>query len=353
MRAAWTGLAFVVLLVLSACRPNGRSRDPDGDDPKAWAEQLRKHIARHPDDLAAQRDLALVQWLHLDQETEAVAAFDRLAAGDPVARLSRMLIADARLDTVTTNAHAYALVEQAAGAPAADPEQQWFMRAAAEIAARRIAVLHGELDDDDGRFIAFYERIALDRLSTSARQALVSVRANLARTANQPYEEFYRRQGCVQSWEVAPMQGVRGELELATVRPSWTPEPGAEAVKLACVVRVWNPTVHAGIRRMRTALRVPGDVLELELSAEEAMRVWLDGKLVHRTDRTDRFPRGRTVLRIPVTPGVHELELATVVPRDRAWVLVRATTPSGAEVKVEPGVKPDGRMTAAPTREPS
>ncbi len=348
---------LVVLLgvVLAACRPHGRSREPAGDDPQKWADALERHLKRHPDDVDARRDLAFVHWLHLDREADAVATFDALAKdGDVLARLSRMLVADARLDTQEVYEHAYALVEQAAGPTPADArtdaESSWALQAAAEIAARRIAALHGELDGDDARFVALFDRIAIDRLTTGARQALLSVRANIARTANEPYEGFYRQQGCVQSWEVGPVQGVRGELELARARTPFTPEPGADAVKLACVVRLWNPTVHAGVRRIRTGLKVPGDTLELELSAEEAMRVWLDGTLVLRTDRSDRFPRSRTVLRIPVTPGVHELELATVIPRDRAWVLVRATTPGGAEVEVVPGTKATGKTTGAPTR---
>ncbi len=327
----WASWLAVVAVMLVACRPSGRTRAADHDDPKQWETRLAAQVAKHPDDLAAVRDLALVRWLHLGKTQEAIVALDRAAkAHDPWASLGRLLIADARLESKVSNALAYAMVRDAAAAP--DGPDRWLHLAAAEVAARRIGVLHGEHPDDDARFVALFDAVDLDRLGTATRQTLLSTRASIARTQGQDYASFYRRQGCVQDWEIGPVEGVAADLELAKDHGPFRSEAGTEAVRLACVVRLWNPTVHAGIRRMRTTLRVPGKVLELELSAEEAMRVWLDGELVHRTDRSDRFARSRTILRVPVEPGEHELLVATVIPRDRSWVLVRASTPDGAPI---------------------
>lgn len=349
----------VLLLALVAfaavgCHAHGRSRRPEGDDPTRWAEQLRSRLARNPGDVQARRDLAHVEWLHLGHTEAALAELAHLTKdGDTAARLARLLIADGRLDTAATSDEAYALLREA-GMPAArsGSDQAWLRRAAAEVAARRIAALHGERDGDDARFVALFDGLDLGALGTAARQTLLSVRANIARTQGQDYAPFYRAQGCVQRWEVGPMQGVRAELELAHVEGPFTRDPSAAAVELACVIRLWNPREFAGIRRIRTYLDVPGELLQLEVSAEEPTRVWLDGKLVHRTDLTDRFPRSRTTLELPVDPGSHELEVATTISRDKAWVLVRANSPDGSEVKVSTtGAR--GRLRGAPRRSAS
>ncbi|MBL8946372.1 MAG: hypothetical protein JNK45_24615 [Myxococcales bacterium] len=332
----WAHVICVLCFALIGCRPHGRGGRPDGDDPKQWEARLAARVAKHPEDLDAARDLAMVRWLHLGKTDVALAGLDAAAkAGDPLARLGRLMIADARLESDTTVALAYAIVRDAAKAP--DGPERWLHLGAAEIAARRIGGLHGEHPDDDARFIALFDGLDLDRLGTATRQGLLSTRAGIARNANAEYAPYYRRQGCVQEWELGPVEGVQADLELAKDHGPFRRDPTAAAVKLACVVRLWNPTVHAGIRRMRTTLVVPGETLELEVSAEEATRVWLDGELVHRTDRTDRFARSRTVLRVPVAKGEHHLEVATVIPRDRAWVLVRASTPGGALVESRPG----------------
>ncbi len=344
--ALWLGL---LCAALSGCHGLRNSNRPGEDDPKVWESRLAARVKRHPDDLEAVRDLAMVRWMHLGKADAAIPGLDRAAAaGDPLARLGRLMIADARLQTETAADLAYAILRDAARA--SDGPDRWLHLGAAEVAARRIAALHGEHPDDDARLVALLAAIDLDRLGTAARQSLLSTRANIARTRNEDYAAFYRRQGCVQDWVLGPVEGVQADLELARDHGPFRPDPAADAdpVALACVVRLWNPTVHAGIRRMRTTLTVPGDTLELEVAAEEAMRVWVDGAPVHRTDLTDRFPRSRTVLRVPVTRGEHQLEIATVIPRDRAWVLVRATTPGGGAVTSRAGFSSSPPAASAP-----
>ncbi len=326
-------LAFALTWLLAGCHGRRASTTP-GDDPAQWAARLERRLSQHPGDHVARRQLGLVRWLHQGRTDDAIATLDRAAAaGEPIAALARMRIADGRLDAARAAELAYAIVTRAATLDAADPSAP-LHAAAAEVAARTIAALHGERAGDDDRFVRFFDSLAMARLPSGARGALLSVRANLERTRGGDYTRFYRDQGCVQDFAVGPVVGRQADLELARLGgKGFVAEPGEQATKLACVVRVWNPTMRAGVRQLRTVLEVPGDVLELELSAEEPMRVWLDGTLVHRTDRTDRFARSRELLRIAVSPGSHALELATVIPRDRAWVLVRATTPQGQPVR--------------------
>jgi tetratricopeptide (TPR) repeat protein len=326
--AWWWTLALPLLLVLG-CHGRRGSAAPEGDDPRAWEKALVAHLRQHPDDVGAARDLGLVRWLHLgrsgDEARKDLAG--AVKAGDPWARVALMVLAESRLETKLARDTGYDLVRAAAAAP--EGPDRWLHLAAAEVAVRRLNVLHGEHPDDDARFVALFDGLDLARLSPPAKQGLLSTRASIARTAGQPYVQYYAQQGCVQQWEVGPVEGDQADLELAKPRGAFTVDPTARAVELACVVRLWNPTVRAGIRRMRSTLVVPGDAMLLEISAEEAVRVHVDGELVHRTDRTDRFPANRTVLRLAVTPGEHTVEVATVIPRDRSWVLVRATTPEG------------------------
>ncbi|MBX7083241.1 MAG: tetratricopeptide repeat protein [Nannocystaceae bacterium] len=325
-------LAFALTWLVAGCHGRRTTTTP-GDDPAQWAARLERRLAQHPDDHHSRRQLGLVRWLHQGRTDDAIATLDRAAAaGEPIAALARMRIAEGRLDTTRAGELAYAIVARAAKLATDDPAAP-LHAAAAEVAARTIAALHGERGGDDARFVAFFDALPLARLPSGARGALLSVRANLERTRGGDYTRFYRDQGCVQQFAVGPVIGRQAELELARLDgKDFVAEAGADATKLACVVRLWNPTMRAGVRRLRTVLDVPGEVLELELSAEEPMRVWLDGTLVHRTDRTDRFAHGREALRFDVSRGSHVLELATVIPRDRAWVLVRATTPTAQPV---------------------
>lgn len=326
-RAPWW-LVFLAPLVLAlGCHGQRGTHAPEGDDPRAWEKALVAHLKRYPDDVEAARDLTLVRWLHLGKPTAQADLAGAVKSGDPWARLAAMMIAESKLDTKAARDLGYDIVRTAAGT--GRTEDRWLHLAAAEVATRRLGVMHGEHADDDERFVALFDSLDLSRLSPAAKQGLLSTRASIARTAGKPYTEFYAQQGCVQAWEVGPVEGDQADLELAKPRGAFVVDATTKAVELACVVRLWNPTIRAGIRRMRTTLVVPGDAFMLEVSAEEAVRVMVDGKLVHRTDRTDRFPANRTVLRLAVAPGEHTLEVSTVIPRDRSWVLVRANTPEG------------------------
>lgn len=325
---------LAVLLVLGGCRGR-RTEAPDAGDPAAVAAKLRSHLRRHPEDDVAWRKLALVEWIHLHGTRHAAPIFERLAKkGDPVARLARVIAADARLDYATVQAEGFALVEQAAATGPDDPADA-FLDAAAELAARRVAEHHGRQPGDDERFEAFFDRLSRAALPVQVRQPLVSERAAIARRRGKEYRRFYAEEGCVQDWTVGAVTGHQGAPDLAATKPgAITADPSATLAKLACVVRVWNPAAAPGVRSMRAALEVKGDRLELELGAQHAARFWLDGKLLLRTDITSRHPAGRTRFEIDVEPGVHVLEVATEIPDERGWVLARATEPGGAPVVV-------------------
>jgi cellulose synthase operon protein C len=366
-RGLW--LALVTTLLLGACKPS-HSRAPfDPQDPRATVERLQKHLKRHPDDRDAWRDLAHVQWLHLAQTDVAVEILDRLAADDDVvARLSRMVLAEARHERPVLRTHAEALIRAAAKTAEGEPERELLVFSA-EMAARKLADAHGDRPVDDERFAEFFDGLARDTLPYAVRLPLLSLRAGVARRRGEDYRAFYREQGCVQAWNVGPVFGTLGDLELERLPrdpasdTATDPAANGPVIPLACAVRLWNPTTHAGVRRMRTWLDVEEGGLELNLSSEEPMRVWVDGRLVHRTDRHDRFVASRTHLRIDeerasgrvaLPPGRHLLEVAVAVPAERTWVLVRAVEGDGRPVRAhaEPGpTQGAAKLHAAKIRE--
>lgn len=364
-RRAWSRvwLGLVTILVLGACRPSYTRTPFDPDDPQAMAVRLEKHLRRHPDDVDAWRDLAHVRWLHLAQTDTAVTILDRLAkAGDPIARLSRMIIAESRQERELERTHAEALLRAAANADPDDPRRPLLM-AAAEVAARKLTDAHGDAPRDDVRYVKFFDSLPREGLSFSVRQPLLSLRAAVARRRGEDYRGYYDEQGCVQTWTVGPVVGVLGDLELERLSLSRiaahetklaaTDEANGQMIPLACVVRLWNPTARAGIRRMQTWVDVSGSDLALHLSAGEPMRVWLDGRLVYRTDRQDRFVETRALIELPVQPGVHRIEVAVAVPEERTWVLVRALEGDGraARVLAEAPARPASFAAGKPAAE--
>ncbi|HGG57971.1 MAG TPA: tetratricopeptide repeat protein, partial [Nannocystis exedens] len=322
----------------------------------------------------ARRDLAHLYWLHRADAAAAIPILDDLAAkGDPVAQASRMLIAEARLDFRTARTWAQMLIESVAQQSVADiskgdePAKQGHARRSreerravrrrrrahiaagtaidrtlalglAEIAAHVLDKHHGELADDDDNFIAFFERIDRSALPVEVTRPLLSQRAAIARRMRDPnYRDYYKAAGCVHAWTVGEVEGTHGELELR--KHSGGPirvDTDATLTQLSCVVRVWNPRPLAGSRRIATQLAVPGDRLRLEFSAQEAFRAYLDGVLIHRSDRNDRWPGRRVLLDIAVSPGPHQLEVHVALPRDKAWVLVRATDDQGRAIAASP-----------------
>mgnify|MGYP002619842990 CR=1 FL=1 len=340
-------LAMIAVVLLGACRP-AHTRVPfDPSNPEAMVAKLERHLKRHPDDADAWRDLAHVRWLHLGQTDEAVVILDRLAKDDDaVARVSRMLIAEARHERAVQRTHAEALIRSAATAEAGDPARPLSV-AAASLAARKLEDTYGDRAQDDTRFVAFFDSLSLERLPFSVRQPLLSSRAAVGRRLGEDYRKHYVEQGCVQSWTVGPVVGTLADIELERLSLDEIPvhEAGeaSDPVPLACVMRLWNPTSRAGVRRMQSWVQVEGEALELNLSAQEPMRVWVDGQLVYRTDRYDRHVEHRGSIVVPVRPGVHRLDVVVSVPEERAWVLVRAAEADGRPVRVVAGK--DGQGT--------
>lgn len=331
---------MLIALAAPACKPPARAPEAplSPDTARLRAAELERHLAKNSGDDAAALELAQLQWVHLRATARAIPALDRLAAkGDPVAQVSRLLIADARLDLREVRKQAQALIRGAAAAPAGAeaPELARTRVALAELAARYLGENHGELPDDDAEFTRFFAEASRLALPVAVTQPLLSLRANLARRLDQPYLHYYDAQGCVRAWQVGPLEGHLEAFELrraAKDPDAFVADPKATLTTLSCAVRTWNPEPRAGMRRMRSYLNVPGERLTLNLSAQEPVRVYLDGKPVHRSDRADRWPSNDTTLELQVSPGVHRLDLHTAMSRDRAWVLVRATDHRGKAV---------------------
>ena len=97
----------------AGCKPRGEVTDAPftTDTARARAAELERHLKKEPKDDAAALELAHLYWLHLRAPAKATPILDRLAAaGDPAAQVSRMLLADARLDMRTTRTMARNLV---------------------------------------------------------------------------------------------------------------------------------------------------------------------------------------------------------------------------------------------------
>ncbi len=326
-------LAVVVplaMLVLTACRGAAPRPPFDPADPQAMVERLQAYLREHPDDVAAQRDLAHVQWMHVGDVAAARPALDRLAAaGDPLARLSRLVIAEAHDEPEVIQPLAIAAIQAAANATTDDPERRLHV-AAAELATRLLSEHHGEQPADDGTVARFIDGLELARLPFRVTQPLLSLRAAIARRHEEPYHAYYQAQGCVQAWVAGPMQGSRGAVELSHVSPGpLVPDPAAELVPLACVTRVWNPSPSPGVRRVATYVQASGGPVLLDLGAEEPSRFYLDGRLVLRTDRIDRYTPSRSTLRVSLEPGWHRIEIHTTIEAERAWLLLRAIAEDG------------------------
>mgnify|MGYP002777825739 CR=1 FL=1 len=353
--------AFVAAaLALSACRPREAPREPHTEaTARARLTALEAHLKANPNDDAAWREAAHLHWLFLRAPDRALPILDRLAGkGDPAARAARMLLADARLDLKTVRAQAHALITDAATRPAADPEARRIQLGLAELAARLLSENHGELPDDDDDFPRFYDGLDRARLPVEVTQPLISLRAQIARRLDQPYLPYYDEQGCVRAWQVGPVEGSLEALELrraaadmAAGKDAFKVDPAAVLTPLACAVRTWNLTDRGGLRRMRTTLDVPGDSLTLGLSSQEPIRIYLDGREVFRSDRSDRWPTNDVLLELAVAPGPHRLDVHTAAARDKTWVLVRATDRQGKPVPARaesvPASKP---FTGEPVR---
>src|SRR5688572_27456543 len=180
---------FVLLVLVAGCHGRHSNVPFDPKHPEVAAEKLRKHLERRPNDRDAARDLAHIEWMWLGQHDNAIATLDRLAAdGDVAARLSRLIIAEGRMDARAMTSHSYALISQAANHRTGD---RAFVDAAAEVAARTIAKVHGDLQNDDENFIAFYDKLDRKRLPFSVAQPLVSLRATIARRLGGDYREHF------------------------------------------------------------------------------------------------------------------------------------------------------------------
>jgi hypothetical protein len=336
LRTASTTAALAVLLAASGCKPPTKdTRAPmTADAAKLRAAELERRLKEQPNDVEAARELAHLYWLHLRQPSKAAPLLDRLAAqDDAVAQMSRLLMADARLDFIKVREMTHALIRGAARPNVPDSERATRV-GMAELAARYLAENHGELPDDDTSFPKFFETIDLAALPPDVSQPLLSLRASIARRLDQEYLKYYDQQGCVRAWSVGEVEGTLATFELrkAAADPNaFTPDPTATLTTLACAIRTWNPSPRAGMRRLRTHLDVPGDTIRLgrQPGAGAGLRRRHAGvpqrpqrPLAERREHAG--PQGR--------PGVHRLDVHTAFPREKGWLLVRATDHRGQAI---------------------
>ncbi|MCH9680852.1 MAG: tetratricopeptide repeat protein [Deltaproteobacteria bacterium] len=342
------GLLLLISLVpLTACRGAAPMPPLDPADPQALEKHLVDRLAADPEDTAARRDLAHLRWIHLGQTDAAIPDLDRLAqSGDPLARVSRMIIARSRGELDVLQEQAFNALRAGATATSDDASYR-LVTAVARHAAQVVGDQHGDREGDDERFVQLYEALDISALPFEVAQPLMSLRAAIARRQGEAYRPYYRSQGCVQQWAAGPMIGSRGAVELShtSTEPLVNPEQAWTVVPLACVVRVWNPSPSPGVRRLETFIEAPGGPVLLNLGAAEATRFYLDGQVLHRNDGIDRHAPVRSTLRVELAAGWHRIQVHTTVPSERAWVMLRALDASGTPLHVD--ASPPGSLATA------
>ena len=225
-------------------------------------------------------------------------------------------------------------LELAARRLADDPNDALALWAGA-YAARRAGPASEALEGGRERFKELFQALPMDDLPAPIRRPLLGHRGGLARLDRAPFRPYFQRQGCVQDWLPGAEEGHQGPLELARVdgRPFRArPEEQDLVVPLACVVRIWSRSEDDGVRRLATRLDHPGGELWLELAAGDPMRVWIDGALVYRTDRPDRYPVDDRLLAVDLPKGAHDLVVGVAQEDESAWIMVRATDAGGDPV---------------------
>lgn len=353
--ASSIALCLVLMLpIVGGCRP--KVRDALAFDQGAAAEhaaRLERWLAKRPDDHAARLELAHVYWLHLTAPEQAIGHLDRLtslATPPPLARFSRALIAEGRLDLDRAWIEATELLREAP--THARPRERELALALASPLARMLDELEELRPTGQGDFVALFDSLDLDAHRAETVEQLVSTRADIARRRGEDHRSWYARQGCVQDWVVGPVEGFRGALELSRleVDRSFKADPNAKPTPLSCAFRVWNPEPQAGIRRLRTTVELPPGQSELRLAvgAQYPSRVYVDDSLIWASDRTDQYPAQSPAFVLPTGPGVHRIEVRTAIPSERAWVLIRATDPQGHPLKVSADAERESDWRYAP-----
>ncbi len=334
------------LLSLTGCRATPTNVPLAEEAARAKAVALHEHLERHPGDRDVRRELGFLHWMHLGASDDAVTVLSPLVGtetADPAALYALAEIAHSRMQPETVWAHAKRLL---ALATIDEPtnrrgeSSRALAQALSEPVMRLVDDIHGERIGDDAQFVTFYDSLPISRLPVDSARTLTSLRARIARRRGEDYLGFYDRQGCVRSWSVGVVEGRLGAMELSlreAAGTSFVEDSDAEATALSCAVRLWNPSPRSGIRRLRSTLDVAGEVIALQLSSQHPMRAYIDGLQVYASDGVDRWPLRNATVQIAVEPGPHLLEVRTVIPNERSWMLVRATDLQGKALPAHSG----------------
>jgi len=325
-----------VTSVGAGCRHGGNIDLSEPDAVTAEIARLERILERDPDDDDARRDLGHLYWLHRGDIEHARPHLAQLAKkGDPVSATSLVVIAHAHGDAEAVFEHASAVLHTAASTAGKTERRQGLEFALAEVVVRYLDDVQDEVRDGDARTLALLSKLDRKVMPAEVRQPVESLEAGIERRHGEDFRDNYERQGCVRDWALGEVEGTLGQLELSlrqTDVDGFKLDDGAHWAALSCVVRVWNPTPRAGMRRLRAELDVPGKVLALDVAGEEPLRVYVDGHEVVRTDRVDRWSPRHNLVELDVAPGKHLVELRTAIPGSNAWVLLRATDGKGNPV---------------------
>ncbi|RMG97617.1 MAG: hypothetical protein D6705_08275 [Deltaproteobacteria bacterium] len=352
-------LVLLVVIVVGACtHRKWRSVVPSDVVRAKEAEAYwTRRLQRRPEDVEARTERGLVRLVALGDTKGARADLARVpATADPMAAFARLLMADQRLEFEDVLDLADAVVPHARGRDLSD---DWTWVAASIAAYAEEAA--DEVPDGRKRLRALMARLDLEDLPMVVRRPLLSAEGAWRRIEGGDVDAVYRRQGCVKEFAAGPLLGHHGALDLPDVgHEAWRGDgTRAPVVALSCAVRLWNGTLHPGVRVVATDLAVEHGPLRLEAAAEGAFRIYVDGHLVERTDVRDRYPAKWRTLAVEVPAGTHRVVAAVAVEDAAAWFVLRAHDgrgrplvgrPSDPAVKAPEGPPPKVRRIVPPSR---
>ena len=342
MKRHGLGLALRVALSLGVVLPGSACRVGAPETPLADIDaeiaDLEAWLKRHPKDVEARQRLAQLYWFFRSDYAAARPHLEYLERefADPLASFELGWGAYLRMDDATAWGH-FERVAQQGGRAGALLEPS--LRRMADIASRN-PIYDAAIETLTTKSGLLETATATDWSGPAADRLLemyASVRrSEAASRGDTDPTQPYLAQGCVSQWGLGPVEGHLGPMGLtnAGVGEALTAADD-ELVSLRCAVRVWNPEMHPGIRRLRTRVQVDASPLQLGIEGEQPLRVFVDGTRVHASDSTDRWPTRSPRYSVEVEPGPHVIEVQTTVADERAWFSLRARDGEGRPLEGE------------------
>lgn len=321
-------------MTIGGCRNQGKGTQVPGQID--WAERLDKQLAKRPQDPVARRDAALLASAFLPDKDPAprYQAMQSIGVQDPLGAYAlgvRAMRDHDPKNLLIAAQHMLALEAKSTKnkqSPATAQVLDWLWQELQDAPK-----LHGEIE-------ALWSAHQSSNLNRSSKRALRSLIGKSRRLAGKPFAFAHRQQGCVQSFDVTPVQGALGDLSLsrADLSGPWNHAKGeaAPVFPLACAVRVWNPTQDAGFVGLQSDFTLQKAGMVLSFHTPATARIWFDGQEIWRNDQDSALsPRSQELL-INAKPGRHRLKIALSIPGDKEWLVVRATDLEGNALKAQP-----------------